>query len=245
MNFYSDLTVYGNATFNGQVFGLTNPTGNTGCTGLAGLTGFTGCTGPVGTSYFTQSGSNIYYTGGNVGVGKIPTNGIALDVLGNANVSANLTANSVNLINPSSSITINNLTSYILFNPDPAANNNTYQGTLLINNLLKGLYIMEYSVCLWNQSGSDVNLNNFYGTVDTNPTGNYPPPIVEIFNDSQLVNITLPNYSTQTYRGFTTFVNSATNNYLLTYTFTSSGSIHIWDTHDSSNPAVGTWLLKY
>jgi len=75
--------------------GVTGPKGDTGFTGPEGIQGFTGprgaeglrgFTGPggeqgvPGTSYLTQSGTNLYYTGGNFGIGKVPTT--ALDVNG-------------------------------------------------------------------------------------------------------------------------------------------------------------------
>jgi hypothetical protein len=95
--------------------GTTGPTGQTGSTGTIGPTGAigpigpvgpVGPIGPVGTSYFTQSGNNIYYTGGNVGVGKIPTNGIALDILGNETVSGSISCSQMTLANGGNSATL-------------------------------------------------------------------------------------------------------------------------------------------
>ena len=43
-----------------------------------------------GTGYWTQTGSDIYYSGGNVGIGGAPAAGIALDVTGNFNMTGDL-----------------------------------------------------------------------------------------------------------------------------------------------------------
>jgi hypothetical protein len=81
----------GNTGFTGPA-GIQGPKGDSGSIGLTGYTGFTGqigdtgFTGPqgnqgiAGTNYFTQSGSDIYYSTGNVGIKKVPTS--TLDVNG-------------------------------------------------------------------------------------------------------------------------------------------------------------------
>jgi hypothetical protein len=60
--------------------GFTGPKGIDGTNGTRGDTGFTGPQGVAGTNYFTQSGSDIYYNSGNVGIKKVPTS--TLDVNG-------------------------------------------------------------------------------------------------------------------------------------------------------------------
>jgi hypothetical protein len=87
--------------------GLLGPQGNTGCIGFKGPQGNTGPqgskgllgnsgdiigpTGPTGTNYFINSGSNIYYNSGYVGIGITnPQN--SLDVQGNGNFTGRLQA---------------------------------------------------------------------------------------------------------------------------------------------------------
>jgi len=75
----------GDTGFTGSagVAGARGDTGFTGSAGVAGAkgdTGFTGSQGVAGTNYFTQSGSDIYYNTGNVGIKKVPTS--TLDVNG-------------------------------------------------------------------------------------------------------------------------------------------------------------------
>ena len=60
--------------------GDTGSTGSTGLNGEAGSTGYTEATGEAGTNFFQKSGSDIFYTDGNVGTGKVPTT--TLDVSG-------------------------------------------------------------------------------------------------------------------------------------------------------------------
>jgi hypothetical protein len=66
--------------------GFTGPEGIQGGRGIQGdvgprgFTGPGGVQGPAGTNYFTQSGSDIYYNTGNVGIKKVPTS--TLDVNG-------------------------------------------------------------------------------------------------------------------------------------------------------------------
>jgi hypothetical protein len=54
-------------------------TGARGVEGSRGFTGAQGIQGIAGTSYFTQSGTNLYYTAGSVGIGKIPTSTLDVD----------------------------------------------------------------------------------------------------------------------------------------------------------------------
>lgn len=68
-----------------------NPVGNlTGPQGIAGADGAIGPQGPDGASPFVLDGSNVHFTGGNVGIG-VTTPGEALDVVGNAKISGQLT----------------------------------------------------------------------------------------------------------------------------------------------------------
>jgi len=70
--------------------GSTGPTGSTGAAGPTGPTGSTGSTGPTGTGYWTLTGSDIYYSTGNVGVNtSSPT--FKLDVNGTARFSGLVT----------------------------------------------------------------------------------------------------------------------------------------------------------
>jgi hypothetical protein len=64
--------------------GRSGPTGVTGPTGLQGIPGTatnTGATGPTGMNYFSQNGSNIYFSSGNMGFGT-STPAYQLDVSG-------------------------------------------------------------------------------------------------------------------------------------------------------------------
>lgn len=68
----------------GSPTGLVGPTGPadpSGVTGAAGAVGATGSTGPAGASPWVLSGSNAYYTAGNVGIGTM-TPGAKLEVNG-------------------------------------------------------------------------------------------------------------------------------------------------------------------
>ena len=62
------------------VAGVAGAQGIQGVAGVAGAQGIQGVAGVAGTSYFTQSGSDIYYNTGNVGIKKVPTS--TLDVNG-------------------------------------------------------------------------------------------------------------------------------------------------------------------
>jgi len=69
------------------VTGPTGPQGLAGNDGAAGTNGATGATGPTGDSYWTQSGTSIYYNAGNVGIGS-STPGSKLEVAGDPSSTA-------------------------------------------------------------------------------------------------------------------------------------------------------------
>ena len=105
-------------TGNTGPIGNDGPTGDTGSTGDAGPTGDTGPAGangpqgnigPIGPSLWTSSGTDIYYTNGNVGMGT-STPSYALDVSGNINISGLLNIHQhTNNILPVSIINTNDL----------------------------------------------------------------------------------------------------------------------------------------
>ena len=81
----TNININGNT---GPFFGPTGPTGRTGSIGPTGFTGSTGSIGPTGSqgnSLWSISGNNIYYNGGNVGIGTTPS--YPLDVSGALKVS--------------------------------------------------------------------------------------------------------------------------------------------------------------
>ena len=86
--------------------GFTGPMGATGAAGAAGTlgqAGYTGPTGTIGASPFVISGSNIYYSVGNVSIGK-SGNTSTLDIAGSLSVSGTITT--PNMITNSSSVNI-------------------------------------------------------------------------------------------------------------------------------------------
>ena len=78
--------------------GPTGPTGPIGPTGPTGPAGPTGPTGPAGTNYFTLSGSNIYRSTGNVGIGT-SSPGHVLDIQGSQAYDGSTT---LRVLNPAS-----------------------------------------------------------------------------------------------------------------------------------------------
>jgi hypothetical protein len=77
------------------VTGATGPAGTNGTNGTNGVIGATGATGP---SYFTLSGTNVYYNGGNIGIGTA-TPSYKLDVVGDINVSGAISGATITNIN--------------------------------------------------------------------------------------------------------------------------------------------------
>ena len=75
--------------------GVTGPTGYTGENGAAGQTGLqgtTGSTGPTGNSLWSVTSGNMYYTSGNVAIGRnTNTASFILDISGNVNINGNNT----------------------------------------------------------------------------------------------------------------------------------------------------------
>jgi len=111
---------------------------------------------------------------------------------------------SFNLTTPTSAISKTYLASSISFT-------NTFtQNTLQVSNLVAGLYICEYCICVSNQSGSTANIFRFEANVqDTTAQQN------QIHSHHNRESINIPNGFFHMHRNTFTFVNPATRSYIL------------------------------
>jgi hypothetical protein len=152
------------------------PTGPTGPAGSNGSNGATGPTGATGTSYFTQSGSNIYYTAGNLGIGTTSP-GYPLDVPGNARFGGNVYLNATYpCINFSGSI------SSIYFNSNAYLQ---YSGTSMTSNAENKLSLL---VGGYQQTVIQQGTQTFYGPYNNTGLGTF------IFRGKVGINNTSPSY---------------------------------------------------
>ena len=103
-----------------------------------------------------------------------------------------------------------------------------------MSNLVAGLYICEYCICVSNQSGSTANIFRFEANVqDTTAQQN------QIHSHHNRESINIPNGFFHMHRNTFTFVNPATRSYILQYLVQNSGTTSIYV---SSNVNFGTWF---